>query len=265
MSSILGRPCTATLLKNAKKFVILTTTQRSFHLVSFFKNELCVYDSCGESVISSRRHVGTNAPFTEGNSNDDVEFTNENESNKSNDINNDTEPTTDTTPIKSSTTDQLESQIQALQEQLQRSTDEHATTRRIGRRDVQEANSFAVASFAKSLLETSDNLARAMEAVPVEYHKESDTKDVDKSSVLSSLYNGIKKTESSLLKTFRNVGVEKFGKVGDTFDPNQHEALCQYADDSKPHGTVGQVMKVGFILQKRVIRPAEVGIVKNAC
>ena len=56
----------------------------------------------------------------------------------------------------------------------------------------------------------------------------------------------------------------KYGNVGDKFDPNQHEALMQYPDASKDDGSVGQVMKKGFLLNKRVLRPAEVGVIKNS-
>jgi molecular chaperone GrpE len=43
-----------------------------------------------------------------------------------------------------------------------------------------------------------------------------------------------------------------------------HSALMQYPDPEKESGTVGQVITVGFTLNDRVLRPAEVGVVKNA-
>ena len=42
-----------------------------------------------------------------------------------------------------------------------------------------------------------------------------------------------------------------------------HDALYEYPDESKEAGTIGQVMKVGFSLKNRVIRPAEVGVIKS--
>jgi len=116
-----------------------------------------------------------------------------------------------------------------------------------------------VTSFAKSLLDTSDNLARALEAVPAEQRDGGGD-----NTVLSNLYEGIRMTDSGLTKALLRNGLVKFGTVGDVFDPNRHEALFEYVEEGKAAGTVGQVMKVGFELNKRVIRPAEVGIIKKS-
>ena len=150
---------------------------------------------------------------------------------------------------------QLEQQVKDLKDQLLRGLAEQENTRRIAMRDVQTARNFAVTSFAKSLLDTSDNLARALESVPDE--------EREKNAVLANLYEGIQMTEAGLLKAFEKNGLVRYGEVGDTFDPNMHEALFEYPDPEKEAGTVGQVMKKGFSLNDRVIRPAEVGVVKK--
>ena len=116
-----------------------------------------------------------------------------------------------------------------------------------------------IKSFAKSLLDVSDNLSRALQAVPAEYHN-----DTTNHPVLANLYQGIVMTDQGLTKAFKANGLEKFClEPGEPFDPEKHSALFEYADDSKTPGTVGQVMKCGFFLNKRVLRPAEVGVVKK--
>jgi molecular chaperone GrpE len=65
------------------------------------------------------------------------------------------------------------------------------------------------------------------------------------------------------MKAFTANGLEKFGAPGEMFDPNHHEALMEYPDPTKTPGTIGQVMKAGFFLNKRVLRPAEVGVIKK--
>jgi molecular chaperone GrpE len=157
----------------------------------------------------------------------------------------------------SSREEQLESEIKSLKDQLLRSLADQDNTRRIAQRDVESARQFAIRSFAKALLDVSDNLSRALEAVPPE------EVDQAKGSTLATLYEGIQMTERGLNKAFESNGLVKFGTVGDAFDPNQHEALFQYADPTKEPGTIGQVMKAGFMLNRRVLRPAEVGVVKN--
>lgn len=65
------------------------------------------------------------------------------------------------------------------------------------------------------------------------------------------------------MKAFEMNGLIKFGRPGDAFDPNMHQALYEYPDPTKETGTVGQVMKPGYLLNKRVLRPAEVGVIKG--
>ena len=154
---------------------------------------------------------------------------------------------------------ELEKEVKDLKDQLLRSLAEQENTRTIAKRDVASAKSFAVSSFAKSLLDTSDNLSRAMESVPEEYRA-----DTDNHPVLATLYEGIQMTDENLLKAFQKNGLVRYGTAGDKFDPSEHDALFEYPDPNLEVGTVGQVMKAGFKLNDRVIRAAEVGVIKKA-
>jgi molecular chaperone GrpE len=153
---------------------------------------------------------------------------------------------------------ELEIQLKDLKNQLLRSLAEQENTRRIAQRDVDASKQYAIRSFAKGLLDVADNLERALSAVPPESRA-----DAESNHVLATLYEGIALTEKGLTKTFESNGLLKFGKVGELFDPNRHEALFEYVDPSKTPGTVGQVTKPGYMLNKRVIRPADVGVVKK--
>jgi molecular chaperone GrpE len=153
----------------------------------------------------------------------------------------------------------LENQIKDLKDNLLRSLAEQENTRRIAKRDVEQARSFAISSFAKSLLDTSDNLSRALDAVPEELRH-----DHVNHPVLANLYEGISMTDDGLIKAFAKNGLVKFGQRGEKFDPNKHEALFEYPDPNGEPGCIGQVMKAGFMLNNRVVRPAEVGVVKAA-
>ena len=155
--------------------------------------------------------------------------------------------------------EELEKEVKDLKDQLLRSLAEQENTRTIAKRDVASAKNFAVTSFAKWLLDTSDNLSRAMESVPEEYRA-----DTENHPVLATLYEGIKMTDENLLKAFEKNGLVRYGAVGDKFDPSEHDALFEYPDPNLEVGTVGQVMKAGFKLNDRVIRAAEVGVIKKA-
>ena len=154
--------------------------------------------------------------------------------------------------------EKLQAEVKETKDQLLRSYAEQENIRRIAQKDVSNSKAFAITSFAKSLLDTSDNLTRALDAVPEEYRE-----DKENHAVLATLFEGIKMTDDGLAKAFAKNGLKKFGEVGDKFDPNMHEALFEYPDEKMEAGTIGQIMKVGFSLKDRVIRPAEVGVIKS--
>ena len=158
--------------------------------------------------------------------------------------------------------EELTQELQQVKDQLLRSLAEQDNTRRIATRDMEHARSFAIKSFAKSLLDVSDNLERALAAVPAE--SISATADSSNNDVLKTLYEGIQLTEKGLHKAFTANGLVKYGAPGDVFDPTKHEALMEYSDPKATPGTIGQLMKPGYLLHSRVLRPAEVGVIKKA-
>jgi molecular chaperone GrpE len=151
----------------------------------------------------------------------------------------------------------LQAEVKTLKDQLLRSLAEQENIRQIARKDVESSRNFAIKSFAKSLLEVSDNLQRALESV--------DEGELSSNQALSNFYEGINMTNDGLVKAFQSNGVEIYcEQPGEVFDPEMMNALMEYPDPSMEPGTVGQVIKVGFTLNKRVLRPAEVGVVKKA-
>jgi molecular chaperone GrpE len=145
----------------------------------------------------------------------------------------------------------LNAEIKDLKEKVLRSLAEEENVRRIAKRDVDNAHSYANTSFAKAMLEVADDLERALSTVPAEKRTSADP-------TLSTLVQGIEMTDKNLLKIFAKFGVVKYGKVDEKFDPNLHDALYQIPDAEKPN-TIGMVVKSGYKLKDRVIRAAQVG------
>ncbi len=63
-----------------------------------------------------------------------------------------------------------------------------------------------------------------------------------------------------LLKCLKDIGLEAIQDTGVPFDPFQHEPLHQIPTNELPEQTVMQVLKKGYILNKKVIRPALVAV-----
>jgi molecular chaperone GrpE len=144
-----------------------------------------------------------------------------------------------------------------MNDRLLRALADAENVRRISRVDVSNAREFAISKFAKALLDVSDNLKRAHESIDVEALQPEKQLDA-----IKVLHEGVVMTETQLQKVFREFKINQVGAVGDKFDPNMHDALFEYEDASKEAGSIGQLMKTGYLLNERVIRPAQVGVVK---
>ncbi|EWM22081.1 GrpE nucleotide exchange factor [Nannochloropsis gaditana] len=130
---------------------------------------------------------------------------------------------------------------------------EMENVRTIARRDAASAKQFALQSFAKQLLDVADNLNRALASVPKEALEEG-----------GEAVEGVAMTDAQLQKVFAANQIVQYGKPGDKFDPHMHDALFEYEEEGREGGSVGQVLKTGYTLNGRVIRPAQVGTVKKA-
>ena len=152
--------------------------------------------------------------------------------------------------------EKLKEELAEMKNQLLRSLAEQENIRSIARRDVEAAKNFSVKSFAKSMLEVADNLDRALSSVAEE--------ETTKNETLKTFVEGIEMTGSGLVKALNSNGVKAFcEQPGDEFDADKHQALMEYVDPKATAGTVGVVMKKGYMLNGRVLRAAEVGVVKK--
>uniref|UniRef100_A0ACD5XG94 Uncharacterized protein n=1 Tax=Avena sativa TaxID=4498 RepID=A0ACD5XG94_AVESA len=132
------------------------------------------------------------------------------------------------------------------------------------KRESENSKKFAVQNFSKSLLDVADNLARASSAVKESFSK-LDTSEACSGAVplLKTLLEGVDMTDKQLGEVFKKFGVEEFDPLNEKFDPERHYAVFQMPDTSKPSGTVTAVVKVGYMLHDRVLRPAEVGVAEG--
>ncbi|PIN26511.1 Molecular chaperone of the GrpE family [Handroanthus impetiginosus] len=129
------------------------------------------------------------------------------------------------------------------------------------RRESENAKKFAIQNFAKSLLDVADNLNRASSAAKESFSKIDTSKDAAGAvQQLKTLLEGVEMTEKQLTEVFKKFGLERYDPVNEEFDPNRHNAVFQVPDASKPADRVAVVLKAGYMLHDRVIRPAEVGV-----
>ncbi|KAJ0965221.1 hypothetical protein J5N97_026359 [Dioscorea zingiberensis] len=120
------------------------------------------------------------------------------------------------------------SEIVKMQDKVLRSYAEMENVLDRTKREAENAKKFAIQNFAKSLLDVADNLGRASLVVKESFLKiDSSSDSVGAVPLLRTLLEGVAMTEKQL---------------------------------ADPSGTVAAVLKPGYMLYDRVLRPAEVGV-----
>lgn len=141
-------------------------------------------------------------------------------------------------------------------DRLLRTLAEMENLRRRTEREVADARSYGIASFARDILAVADNMERALQALDDELRAKAD-------AGVKALLDGVELTERELLKVLEKHGVRKLDPVGQRFDPNLHQAMYEVADASAPSGQVAQVIQAGYMIGDRILRPALVAVSKS--
>ena len=71
---------------------------------------------------------------------------------------------------------------------------------------------------------------------------------------------GVELTMTELLKILNGLGVEVFGEVGDTFDPNLHNAVMHLDSEEHDENVITQVFQKGFKMGDKIVRFAMVQV-----
>jgi molecular chaperone GrpE len=74
---------------------------------------------------------------------------------------------------------------------------------------------------------------------------------------------GVRMIRDNLLKALADVGLEAIPALGLPFDPYVHECVEQVADEASEDGAVKGLVRKGYRLHDRVLRPAQVIVVNN--
>jgi molecular chaperone GrpE len=150
----------------------------------------------------------------------------------------------------------LEAEKADLKDKMLRLLADMENLRRRTEREIADARTYAVANFARDMLNVADNIRRAIESVPEEASKTAE-------GAFKGLIDGIDLTERDLLKNLERHGVKRLDPQGQKFDPNLHQAMFEIPNAEVPNGTVLQVVQTGYVIGDRVLRPALVGVSKG--
>ncbi len=145
---------------------------------------------------------------------------------------------------------QAEEMANSYKDTLLRTKAEMENMQRIKERDIANAHKFALEKATHELLPVVDNLERAIAA------------HLNDESGAGSLLDGVSLTLKMLLKAMEKFGIESIDPEGQPFNPELHQAISTQENANVPPNTVLSVLQKGYLLNKRLIRPALVVVAK---
>jgi molecular chaperone GrpE len=147
----------------------------------------------------------------------------------------------------------LRAERDEMRDRFMRALADAENSRKRGERDRREAEQYGGSKLARDLLPVFDNLKRAL-----------DTAAEDQRAVAGALISGVELTLRELIKVMTKHNVTPImPAIGDTFDPQMHEAMFEAPLPGTKAGQIIQVMTEGFLLHDRLLRPAQVGVSSN--
>ena len=184
---------------------------------------------------------------------DEIETSKEDTANNRKDLNKDDTPKP-VDPLK-----EMEEKVESLKKEaaenhdrLLRMAAEFENYKKRATREMNDFRKFANESFAKAMLPVVDSMDLAVESSSNDKH------------VNNSMVEGVNMTLKEILKIFEQFGVKRFESVGNTFDPNLHQAVMQEETDKFPENTVSKELQKGFMIHDRLLRPAMVVVSKKS-
>src|SRR6476661_8886082 len=139
---------------------------------------------------------------------------------------------------------EIQSRFDQLRKQLQKETDE---TRQRLNRSADERAAAEKARFIASLLPMFDDLDRAIQAT---------ADDASRNAILE----GLQRIANNFQNALTNAGVEYVPAMGETFDPELHEAVDTVEAAPEMDGKVVGEYGRGFRIGDRLLRPARVQV-----
>jgi molecular chaperone GrpE len=148
----------------------------------------------------------------------------------------------------------LKSDLEAARQDILYAKAETQNVRRRLEKDVADARAYAATGFARDILSVSDNLSRALEAIP---------QDLREDERLKGLVAGLEATGREIDKVFGLHGITRIAAVGLPLDPNQHQAMLEIPSAEAAPGTIVQELQAGYMIKDRLLRPAMVAVAKK--
>jgi molecular chaperone GrpE len=119
-------------------------------------------------------------------------------------------------------------------------------------REMDDIRKYATENLIRQLLTVVDNLERAIASASGDNENGKNVVD------------GVVLTLAEIMKILEKHHVSPIQALGEPFDPNFHQAMCQEESADQPPNTVVQEFQKGYMIHDRLLRPAMVVVSKAA-
>ena len=148
----------------------------------------------------------------------------------------------------------LKLKLKDVEDKLLRELADNDNLRKRHEKELSDSHKFSIKNFSLDILTVSDNFQRAIHSIPKD--------DLEASSVLKNLVVGLESVEKEMHVVFERNGVKPFESMGDTFNPELHQAVS-YKNSDKKSGVIIEEMQKGYKIADRLLRPAMVTVSKG--
>ncbi len=147
--------------------------------------------------------------------------------------------------------DKLQLEVDTHKDTAVRAKAESENIRRRAEREISNASKFALEKFAREILSVVDSLEKALEL------------PADEDGQVKATREGVELTYKLLVATLEKFSIQQISPVGESFNPELHEAMVMQESDEHEPNSVMNVIQMGYSLNGRLIRPARVIVAKG--
>ncbi len=147
-------------------------------------------------------------------------------------------------PAQADPTAELQAALKAKEDQFLRLAAEYDNFRKRSQKEKTDAYANAKSDAVLAFLPVYDNLQRALAAPCAD----------------EAYVKGVEMTMNQLKAVLEKLGVTEIEALGQTFDPNLHNAVMHVEDENAGENTVVEVFQSGFRMGEKVVRFAMVKV-----
>ncbi len=164
-------------------------------------------------------------------------------------VNMDPGPDEEVIPTDDAVIQQLQIEKAELHDQLLRLQAEFINYRRLQETRIAQDRKFATERLVRELLPVLDNFERTV-------------RHLSAGTPVEQMIDGIQAVEKQFMTVLQGQGVTRIASIGESFNPEIHEAIGIVESNEHEEGTVLEEVEAGFRIAERIIRPARVKVSK---